>query len=1096
MKRTLLTTTILILLSTNLFGQSITIGEDGIVRCKDVPIGTTGTVFGDVYEVVDRDLLILRRNEGSDLTKVCVSNVTDMSEMFRGRGFNQAIGNWDVSNVTDMSEMFMGSQFNQPIGAWDVGNVKDMREMFRDSPFNQPIGGWNVSNVKNMSVMFINTRFNQPIGDWDVSRVTGMGSMFVSTVFNQPIGDWDVSNVTDMRAMFRYSEFNQPIGDWDVGNVTDMREMFQESQFNQPIEDWDVSSVKNMAWMFAGHWDYTPFNQPIGTWDVTSVTDMAFMLRNSEFNQNISGWCVEHIFSNPNGFASSLTAENLPVWGTCPSPEKLSKFNPGHNSTNVSRTLQFVWEFETNSTKYQLQVIEGFDPVVVDTLVNDTTYVKLTPLKDNVEYNWRVRGVDEKLRPIRYGEWSDVRRFTTGLFETISLFSPENSSSNISVTPTISWNQEPNSGSYGVQVSEDGFNTFIVDEEVAETNLTTPTLAYSTEYSWRVRGISGADQSEWSQPWSFTTQMEPVGTITLVSPENNADKISVTPTLVWNTEPNSLSYRVQASSDGFSTLKVDVAVTDTTFTTPNLAYSTEYSWRVRGTNTSGNGDWSVEWKFTTREQLPDKIVLAAPDMDEVNVSLTPVFVWRKDKLADSYDFQLADSESFSEPILDAKELPDTTLAATDSLAYLSEYYWRVRGVSFHGDGEWSETWSFTTIIEKPDMVDLVSPDSGSVEISINPELKWKASARAEYYRILLAKDVEFEAIVTDSTGFDVPVFSPKALSYNTDYFWKVKAINAGGESPWSQTWSFFTEYSLVAPVLTLPANGSEYIEAPVNLKWEPVETANDYIVELSHHQEFEQLVDHLPVTKAIADNSEASLQNSWGIYLKLETLLPDTVYYWRVKALNESGESNWSEAWHFSTGQKIPDVPVWEPAHESEGVETTPLLVWGASERAEMYDLQLSKNADFSEILIDVSEIFQTEYQVADELNKGATYYWRVRAGNTSGYSDWSEPLSFTTEMPTGVHADQVPVEFMLEQNYPNPFNPSTQIRFAVPEQSHVRLSVYNMLGQHVSTLINDTRSPGWHDVAFDASGLSSGLYMYRLETNGYVETRQMMLVK
>lgn len=91
---------------------------------------------------------------------------------------------------------------------------------------------------------------------------------------------------------------------------------------------------------------------------------------------------------------------------------------------------------------------------------------------------------------------------------------------------------------------------------------------------------------------------------------------------------------------------------------------------------------------------------------------------------------------------------------------------------------------------------------------------------------------------------------------------------------------------------------------------------------------------------------------------------------------------------------------------------------------------------------------------------------------------------------------NNIPVMPALYNNYPNPFNPTTQIRFAVPEQAHVRLSVYNMLGQHVSTLVNETRSPGWHDVNFDASGLSSGFYMYRLEANGFVETRQMMFVK
>ena len=89
-----------------------------------------------------------------------------------------------------------------------------------------------------------------------------------------------------------------------------------------------------------------------------------------------------------------------------------------------------------------------------------------------------------------------------------------------------------------------------------------------------------------------------------------------------------------------------------------------------------------------------------------------------------------------------------------------------------------------------------------------------------------------------------------------------------------------------------------------------------------------------------------------------------------------------------------------------------------------------------------------------------------------------------------------LPTSYKLIQNYPNPFNPSTQIRFALPEQAHVNLAVYNMLGQRVKTLVNETRSPGWHDVIFDASGLSSGVFIYRLKADGYVETKSMMFVK
>ena len=97
----------LLLLSPTIVSQAISIGEDGIVRCKGVSIGSTKLIHDTLYEVVDRELLIQRRDECADLTTSCVSNVTTMHVLFNGKkDFNQAIGNWDVQNVIYMSFFF------------------------------------------------------------------------------------------------------------------------------------------------------------------------------------------------------------------------------------------------------------------------------------------------------------------------------------------------------------------------------------------------------------------------------------------------------------------------------------------------------------------------------------------------------------------------------------------------------------------------------------------------------------------------------------------------------------------------------------------------------------------------------------------------------------------------------------------------------------------------------------------------------------------------------------------------------------------------------------------------------------------------------
>jgi hypothetical protein len=105
--------------------------------------------------------------------------------------------------------------------------------------------------------------------------------------------------------------------------------------------------------------------------------------------------------------------------------------------------------------------------------------------------------------------------------------------------------------------------------------------------------------------------------------------------------------------------------------------------------------------------------------------------------------------------------------------------------------------------------------------------------------------------------------------------------------------------------------------------------------------------------------------------------------------------------------------------------------------------------------------------------------------------------LAGTGAEPTGADLlSDVPTEFSLWQNYPNPFNPATQIRFDLPESAHVRLDVYNSLGQRVATLVNETMSAGSHEVSFNAGQLSSGHYLYRLEAGSEVFTRTMTLIK
>jgi len=89
-----------------------------------------------------------------------------------------------------------------------------------------------------------------------------------------------------------------------------------------------------------------------------------------------------------------------------------------------------------------------------------------------------------------------------------------------------------------------------------------------------------------------------------------------------------------------------------------------------------------------------------------------------------------------------------------------------------------------------------------------------------------------------------------------------------------------------------------------------------------------------------------------------------------------------------------------------------------------------------------------------------------------------------------------LPTEFSLGQNYPNPFNPATDISFALPVASHVRLEIYNIMGQKVATVVDAPMTAGYHSVSYNAAGNASGVYFYRLEADTFVETRKMLLLK
>jgi hypothetical protein len=112
----------------------------------------------------------------------------------------------------------------------------------------------------------------------------------------------------------------------------------------------------------------------------------------------------------------------------------------------------------------------------------------------------------------------------------------------------------------------------------------------------------------------------------------------------------------------------------------------------------------------------------------------------------------------------------------------------------------------------------------------------------------------------------------------------------------------------------------------------------------------------------------------------------------------------------------------------------------------------------------------------------------------TSDDGVWRRPLSELLSVPLA--SSESPTEFSLGQNFPNPFNPSTIIQYTLPHRAHVTLTVYNTLGQQIATLVNSDIDAGYHELQFNATSLASGVYFYRMQAGGYVQTRSLCLIR
>lgn len=385
-----------------------------------------------------------------------------------------------------------------------------------------------------------------------------------------------------------------------------------------------------------------------------------------------------------------------------------------------------------------------------------------------------------------------------------------------------------------------------------------------------------------------------------------------------------------------------------------------------------------------------------------------------------------------------------------------------------------------------------APGDESRGVPVPAMMSWAGLPYSNYYHVEIYADEALQDTVSIMGGFNGTWLRADFLEYNTEYFWRVRGmvelvLNQGENpfrylpGPWSPVSSFTTMLdSEVGPQLVTPAHEAEEVEIPVAFSWEAVAGADSYYLEVSRRADFHETI----AVKFLDDTT-------FGI----DDLPDETVYFWRVRGMVAGTPGGWSETRSFTTELRIPDVPVWSPWDGQDDVESDVVLVWGVSNRAEVYDVQVATDREFGTLFVSETGLEETELAVSG-LAPGTTYFWRVRAGNRSGYSEWSEPLRFSTVTSSDFNDGQKPLVFELKQNYPNPFNPVTVIEYTLAEAGDVRLQVFDATGRLVGNLVGERQSAGRYTVHFDGSGLSSGVYVYRLQTGSQIAHRRMTLLK
>jgi hypothetical protein len=221
-------------------------------------------------------------------------------------------------------------------------------------------------------------------------------------------------------------------------------------------------------------------------------------------------------------------------------------------------------------------------------------------------------------------------------------------------------------------------------------------------------------------------------------------------------------------------------------------------------NSYGGASTNFDWATVKFVQTPPPApALISPANNAVNVTLTPVLDWSDVAGADTYQLQVSTSSSFTTNVISIGTLTASTYTVPSGvLSSNTQYYWRVTALNEFGFSAAAGPWSFTTIPLPPAAPNLLSPVNGATGTSLTPLLDWQDVAGATTYSLQVSTNSGFSSTVVNQTGLASSQYTVPGgtLQNNVLYYWRVSAVNPGGQGGWSAVWNFRPAPSGLQPV--------------------------------------------------------------------------------------------------------------------------------------------------------------------------------------------------------------------------------------------------------------------------------------------------------